>query len=66
MSEWAESGFDPPRCVCGDPLDLVDLTEVMAPNMNFRSVPFVVAIAACRRTTCCDMIFQRRGRLRDH
>lgn len=66
MSEWAERDFDLPMCACGDPLTLVDLTEVLAPNMHFRYVPFVVATAACGSTTCSRWVFQRQGRLRDH
>jgi hypothetical protein len=54
-------GFSYTRCACGRMLSCEDICEVMAPNMNFRYVPFVVAIASCGEVACATYVLQRPG-----
>jgi hypothetical protein len=54
-------GFSLTRCACGRMLACEDICEVMAPNRNFRYVPFVVATVSCGAAACTTYVLQRPG-----
>jgi hypothetical protein len=65
VHSFRDAGFPEMRCDCGEPLRLSSVREIIAPNMNFKYVPYVIVIAVCQARTCCDWVFQRKGGLHD-
>ena len=56
-------GWEDISCDCGRPLVVTDVSEVIAPSMTWKYVPWTIIEAHCGQSCCCKFLFQKNGRM---